>query len=54
MDEVEWTQGILNDLTFPQWPNHSGFDFGEMAVLFLDVDCHIPMERVNQRLSIMC
>ncbi|KAM0159943.1 hypothetical protein ACHAQE_004795 [Botrytis cinerea] len=49
VDEVEWTQGILNDLTFPQCPNHSGFDFGEMAVLFLDVGCHISMERVNQK-----
>lgn len=49
VDEVEWTQGILNDLTFPQCPNHSGIDVGEMSVLFLYVDCYIPMERVNQR-----
>lgn len=38
VDEVEWTQGILNDLTFLQCPNHSGIDVGEMGVLFLYVD----------------
>ncbi|KAF7948438.1 uncharacterized protein EAE97_003849 [Botrytis byssoidea] len=49
VDEVEWTQGILNDLAFPQPTDHNGFDVGEMAVLCLDVDYHIPMERINQK-----
>ncbi|KAF7937316.1 uncharacterized protein EAE98_001630 [Botrytis deweyae] len=49
VDGVEWTRGILNDLTFPQPTDHNGFDVGEMAVLFLDADCHIPMERIIQK-----
>ncbi|KAF7881027.1 uncharacterized protein EAF02_006918 [Botrytis sinoallii] len=49
VDKVEWTQVVLNDLAFPQPTHHKGFDVGEMAFLCLDVDYHIPMERINQK-----
>ncbi|TGO40725.1 hypothetical protein BHYA_0032g00040 [Botrytis hyacinthi] len=49
VDEVEWTQEILNDLAFPRPTDHNRFDVGEMAVLCLDFDYHIPTGRINQK-----